>query len=706
MNHQARHKPSLKSSMFIVFITLIFLLSAATTAISISKSVSSIAMQTDNMVDYHLLQNSQYVNAWINTQKNLLLSLSQEAELRQSYTDKDAMQGYLAQRQKEYPYVLAFYMGMPDNTWVDSTLWVPGPDFIAYERDWYKAAATSNDSIITDPYIDAQTKQLVLTVARQIRRGNTMAGVMGMDITMDAVQEFMHNSVTPEGSYAFVVNSAGDVIMHPQEYFPEQNGNFVNLTQEYGETYAPLLQSIKAGSSETLNFTDYQGNRQYFKYTPVPGTDWSVVLSFPYHYLRGDITASLITNLGIFLVMLVVAIGVLTWYARRYLLPIEKVCNNLDLISNGSLNEAGEEVQAHSKELQRLTTSMNAMKATLTSYINEIGDVMRSLAAGDLTVNIAREYIGDFREIQSCIVTTLAALNSTFTGIGRSSGEIAAGASHVSDAASNLAHGATEQAVSVQELAGSIAAASASIRNTADSAEHANAISSETSAKLMQGNRDMQELLAAMQEIHTKSEEIQKIIKTIEDIAFQTNILALNAAVEAARAGAAGKGFAVVADEVRNLAGKSAEAAKNTTQLIEDSVTSINEGVKLADITAKELLGVVEGVKATTGVISEITTATGEQAAALDQVTIGLDQISAVVQTNSATSEESAAASQELSGQANLLRELVSKFNVKHLNTQPPSPLGGSVHTLHYTEIPEERHAVEIVHTAYASDKY
>lgn len=238
------------------------------------------------------------------------------------------------------------------------------------------------------------------------------------------------------------------------------------------------------------------------------------------------------------------------------------------------------------------------------------------------------------------------------------------GAEQVASSSQGLAQGATEQAAAVEQLSASVSMISGQINDNAENARKADDMANKATVSIQSSNLQMGQLMSSMHSMESKSHEISKIIKTIEDIAFQTNILALNAAVEAARAGAAGKGFAVVADEVRNLATKSADAAKNTTVLIEDSVSSIGDGVRLADIVNRELNDAVQNVVLTTELISQITKATGEQAQAVSQVSIGVDQISSVVQTNSATSEETAAASEELSFQANELRQLTERFMV------------------------------------------
>ena len=232
-------------------------------------------------------------------------------------------------------------------------------------------------------------------------------------------------------------------------------------------------------------------------------------------------------------------------------------------------------------------------------------------------------------------------------------------------AAQALSQGATEQASSIEELAATITEMSGQIQNNAQSALQASQTVDGVGEKILESNQQMQTMTKAMGEISASSSEIGKIIKTIEDIAFQTNILALNAAVEAARAGEAGKGFAVVADEVRSLASKSSDASKSTAALIENSLKAVENGTRIADETAQSLLSVVEGTKEIASQINQIAAASSEQSKGAAQVQLGIDQIPNVVQTNSATAEESAAASEELSGQAQMLKTLISKFKLR-----------------------------------------
>ncbi len=381
---------------------------------------------------------------------------------------------------------------------------------------------------------------------------------------------------------------------------------------------------------------------------------------------RSELTSLIILIIGV--VAILIGLGLAALITKLIVSAVKDVERAADKMAEGDFEF---EINYTSKdELGSLADSMRALSDRTKTIVEDIDYVLNEIASGDLNVSFQHKemYTGTFANILASLRKFVKNMNNTISQIGVASDQVAAGSDQVACAAQALSQGATEQASSVEELSATIMVINDMINGNANDAVLASEKTNEAGAQMAGASECMGNLVNAMNEISGFSEETKKIIKTIEDIAFQTNILALNAAIEAARAGEAGKGFAVVADEVRNLAAKSGEAAQNTTVLIENTVSAIEKGSALVDDVSERMNLVAAAAGEVAQINSTISDESKEAAESIRQVTEGVNQISEVVQNNSATAEETAAAAEELSGQSTLLKELIGFFTLRDVS--------------------------------------
>ncbi|WKY44369.1 methyl-accepting chemotaxis protein [Eubacteriaceae bacterium ES2] len=351
---------------------------------------------------------------------------------------------------------------------------------------------------------------------------------------------------------------------------------------------------------------------------------------------------------------------------------VEKLVASLSRLAVGDLSieidepEYDEDTESIAMMYQMINMSLSNSVRAINSYIEEITRTLSEMAEKDFTGEVEGLFMGDFVSLKDSINHILEQMNRVLSEIQSASAQVESGTEQIADASSSLAQGSSEQASSIQEISATITEVAAQTKQNAINANKANELSEKARQEAQNGNQQMHEMLAAMDQISESSQGIARIIKVIDDIAFQTNILSLNAAVEAARAGEHGKGFAVVAEEVRSLAARSAQAARETTELIESSVRTVEEGNKMAKIAAESLESIVSGVANAVDIVGLIAQASNEQATAINEINIGVDQIAEVTQKNTATAEESASASQQIASQAQLLEGMISDFRLKN----------------------------------------
>lgn len=659
-----RQKASLKQRIFINFFLLISVIVIVSALVNIISAVYYIKDQTNQRLDLMLVESTSSFQQWLDEQKNTLTGIADEVTIRELYKDPESMKAYLAKRMEKYPHIKAAYMGTAQNVIIDSTYWVPKSDFVCAERDWYKNAVNTDDIIVTNPYVDSQTGDLVMTISKRVMSGNQLVGVAALDFNINTLTDIIKSSKNQYGAYAFVLSKDNTVLMHPDEKFAPKDGKFVNLIEVAGKQYEALTSQMANNEQKVVKVKDFTGAVKYFKHAPIDGTDWRMVINYPSTFMRDALIKDVAISILLFVASVAVAILAIRRFSKIYLSPIETISEKLNQISVGTLSIKTDDVVKSSSEIISLSESLQCVADTLTNYIAEISNILSSISSGDLTVSTGQEYIGDFKDIQHSLDKIINSLNETFSGINHSANLVLTGSEQIASSAQILAQGSAEQTSSIERLSDAANTLNSDISNATEHARGAGDIAKESQEKLQEGNAYMQELLLAMKEINDKSTEISKIMKTIDDIAFQTNILALNAAVEAARAGSAGKGFAVVADEVRTLANRCAEASQNTAHLISSSIASAENGSQVAEKTATQLQEIIEKASLSSSLVMNISETIERQSKVISHISNDSMQISAVVQTNSALAQESAASSEELSSQAHLLKQLVSFFHV------------------------------------------
>ncbi len=374
------------------------------------------------------------------------------------------------------------------------------------------------------------------------------------------------------------------------------------------------------------------------------------------------VSTSTIVVISVTLISLLITILVVAFIRKSILTPVNEIVDVYDEMSKGNMKV---DITYQSQdEMGMMAQSIKKTNTLFTSYIRDISEKLGQMSHGDMRVHVDMDYVGDFADIKQAIQNTAAALNHTLVTINTAAEQVSTGAAQVASGAQALASGSTEQAASVEELTVTAGKIAEQATENSKNVKMATQYVEQASTGVKTGNEHMEQLIGAMSDIGSASSQITNITKVIEDIAFQTNILALNATIEAARAGNAGKGFAVVADEVRNLAAKSAEAAKQTAELIKASVATVSKGTQITTQTAQILQEVGEKAQLANDSIVRIDQASIDQAAAIAQIKQGLSQVSAVVQTNAATAEENSATSEEMSAQAATLREEVGRFKL------------------------------------------
>ncbi|MGC6176723.1 methyl-accepting chemotaxis protein [Lacrimispora sp. 38-1] len=534
------------------------------------------------------------------------------------------------------------------------------------DQEFFKQAV-SGVTYISSPFLKGDNNLMFYIGAPIGSTGKVLYGLLPYKAFSDELTKIKIG----ESGYAFVVNKEGRTVIHPDAENVINPKDYLELAKKDAsyEPTAKIFQEMMAGKTGT-GFSYYNGVRRLVGYIPLDGPEgWSVAVTTPLTQIEGNVRFTLFMCAFTGLVLLAASNLIIRAFAQRITKPIIEATQRIERLAHGDLQE-DVELTNGKDESARLVLALHNTIRELRSYIMDISHVLDSVANNDLTVTSSVVYMGDFIPIQTALRKILSSLNKTLHNIACSADQVGASSAQVALGGQNLAANSTEQAATTESLSLSLETVSTHIK---DNAQYSLTIKNMTESAILetrQGDEEMKKLLESMASIDSSSKKIQEIIHIIDDIAFQTNILALNAAIEAARAGEAGKGFSVVADEVRELAGKSADAAKQTTDLIHSTMESVAQGKRNTESTAQVFNKIVEQTNTIDTLVSKVSQSLKSQADSVSQLEDGMQKISMVTQANSATAEESAATSEELLSQMQMLKELIMEFRLSNASDQ------------------------------------
>ncbi len=521
------------------------------------------------------------------------------------------------------------------------------------DRSYYRAV-TEKQAIITEPYVQSQNNTRIVSTSAPVfdEKGNVL-GCVVINIPTSFVSSLL--STFGDTGSIWVADSTNTVLAHTNASYVGESYTVLGITGD------ALVQELSSCSGNMVNW-DMDGVERTATVGLIPHIGWKLIGAMDTsEYTSDAYSVGLMLIITQLLSMVLIAlVGGYSIYIK--LRPLKDLSVASEEMSKGNLHHLI--THESDDEIGVLAHNLKMTRRTLASYIDEIQESMAAFGHGDFTRKSDVEFLGDFEQIQTSMASFVALISDTLDSLKSSVEQVTVGANHVAAGSQNLAQGSTEQSSSVSELNSLIADITEQIHTNTDNVRTVNATSQDIAVRLDASNKDMDDMMHAMNDIQEKSEAITKIVKTIEDVAFQTNILALNAAVEAARAGNAGKGFAVVADEVRNLSTRTSEAVKNTSDLIDNTVAAVSQGNKIAEATIESLKTVTQDINNFVDTLDAIAVASEHQSDSILKINQGVNQISDVMHSNSAVSEESAATSEELSSQAAVMKDSIGQFKL------------------------------------------
>ncbi len=672
-NQKSRPRSGKKRSLQSKFIGSITIITLIVLVLSVAASMiftlgTFWSTKEESLEQASLIGQSE-VNAWFKDKERLVSTIAASMRIFDKEQQVD-VENYLEYFYNEYDYIVDVYIGTPSNQMYSGSRWQPEPGsgYDVRTRDWYIGAKQNGGIAYTAPYIDAFSGQMVITISTPIvDKNNADFGVVGVDIIVDEVAQFVSNTkILNTSGTAFLLAEDGTFITHSNEKFlPQISGEEEVYTSFADSGISAKMQTLSSGV-ELGRGNDWDGRSSYVVKATIPANGWTYGFTVPTSDFTPLLLGLLLQWALVTVALVVVSILLSTVITRHLVAPIKKIIDAASQLAEGDVHVSVDIKTGD--ELEDLADQFQLMVESTTEQIQ----VLEAMADGDFTHKVTPKSNKDQLSIACNDLTTR--LRALIVEVRSAAIRVADSSHQLSSTSQSSAQGATEQASAIDEILQSSDRLLRSVDENAKNAAQATTTAQQVRTQTNSGTTAMEQMMQAVTAINSSTEDITKIIKVIEDIAFQTNILALNAAVEAARAGQHGKGFAVVADEVRTLAGRSAKAASETTQMITTASQKAADGVEIAKTTQEVLDSIAKSVAEMTTLIQDISTASEEQSSGISLVNQSIGQIAQVVQQNSAIAEESAASSEEMNAQAITLETLVTQFRIEENTPTSKAP--------------------------------